>query len=156
MLSRSGTHAIRAMVALAKLGPSEYCGVPAIADATGSPRNYLGKLMLQLAREGLLESRTGLGGGFRLAHPADQIHLLDVVATIDDLQRRAECAFHTGACSDARPCIVHERWIQVRESFLSFLRETSIAELAKIQPDIHCPQVDEPAGPACCAVVKRS
>ena len=136
MLSQSGIHAIRAMVALAAQGPDEYCGVAAIARFTGSPRNYLGKLLLQLSRHGLVESRKGLGGGFRLARRADQVCLLDVMAAIEDVSRWTECALSGRPCSEATPCMVHTRWIHAREAFLAFLRETSIAELAVNHPKI--------------------
>ena len=130
MLSRSGIHAIRAMVALTAMTPDEYCGVSSIARSTGSPRNYLGKLLLQLSRRGLVESRKGLGGGFRLSRRPEQISLLDVISAIEDVGRWTECALAGRVCSDATPCMVHTRWAHARNAFLSFLRDTNIAELA--------------------------
>jgi Rrf2 family protein len=130
MLSQSGIHAIRAMVALAALPESEYRGVAEIAHSTNSPRNYLGKLLLQLSRHGLVESRKGLGGGFRLSRPAQEVTLYDVMDSIEDIGRWTECAFANRACSDANPCMVHGRWSHAREAFLAFLRDTNIAELA--------------------------
>jgi len=130
MLSRSGVHAIGAAVTLAIQPPAEYCGVSTIAHATGAPRNYLGKLLLQLSRHGLVESRKGLGGGFRLARPADQICLFDVIAAIEDVHRLSACVFSSGTCSDAKPCMLHARWSRVRDAFVTFLRETTVAELA--------------------------
>jgi Rrf2 family protein len=136
MLSQSAIHAIRAMVALATQRPDEYCGVSSIARVTGSPRNYLGKLLLQLSRRNLVESRKGLGGGFKLAKRADQICLLDVIAAIEDTTRWTECALSGRACSESDPCMVHFRWLHAREAFLAFLRETNIAELAVNHPNI--------------------
>ena len=130
MLSRSGIHAIRAMVTLATLAPNEFCGVNTIARVTGSPRNYLGKLLLQLSRHGLVESRKGLGGGFRLTRPAGEMCLLEVISAIEDTGRWTECALSGRACSDDEPCMVHTRFARAREAFLAFLRETTIAELA--------------------------
>jgi Rrf2 family transcriptional regulator, iron-sulfur cluster assembly transcription factor len=135
MLSRSGIHAIRATVALAQT-PDEYCGVAALAESTGAPRNYLGKLLHQLSRHGLVESRKGLGGGFRLSRKADQICLFDVLSSIEDVSRWTECALSSHACSEENPCMVHTRWARAREAFLSFLRETNIAELAVNHPKI--------------------
>lgn len=134
MLSRSGIHAIRAMVALADMSPDQYRDVATIAQMTGSPRNYQGKLLLMLSRRGLVESRKGLGGGFRLAKPAAGITLYDVMAAIEDIARWTECAFSDGECSEANPCMVHSRWSRAREAFLSFLRDTTIAELAANRP----------------------
>jgi Rrf2 family protein len=135
MLSQSAIHAIRAMVALAAQGPDEYRGVSSIAESTGSPRNYLGKLLLQLSRHGLVESRKGLGGGFRLAQRADQIRLVDVISAIEDTARWTECALSGRECSETSPCMVHSRWLHAREAFLAFVRNTNIAELAASHPD---------------------
>jgi Rrf2 family protein len=129
MLTRSGIHAIRAMVALASVRPGEYCGTLAIAEGIGAPRNYLGKLLLTLARRGLVESQKGLGGGFRLARDARDISLLEVVSAIDDVARWKECAFGGKDCSDASPCLVHSRWSRVRDAYMAFLSDTSLGEL---------------------------
>ena len=130
MLSRSGVHAIRAMVTLASVTPGEYCGTIVIADSTGSPRNYLGKLLLLLSRRGLVESQKGLGGGFRLSRLPDQISLLEVIEAIEDVARWKECAFGGKTCSDATPCAVHSRWSHVRDAYLTFLKDTTVGELA--------------------------
>jgi Rrf2 family protein len=153
MLSQSGIHAIRAVVALAELPESAYRGVPEIARSTGAPRNYLGKLLLQLSRCGIVESRKGLGGGFRLARPATKIRLIDVMAGIEDVGRWSACVFTGDVCSDANPCMVHARWSHAREAFLVFLRDTTVAELAT-----HHQNVEEPVDVAaqCCCVVKTS
>jgi Rrf2 family protein len=129
MLSRSCVHAIRAVVVLAGLPPDAYCGTTAIAESTGAPRNYLGKLLLQLSRRGLVESQKGLGGGFRLAMSPDRITLHDVVESIEDVTRWKECAFGGKQCTDETPCPLHDRWGAVRTAYLSLLKDTSIAEL---------------------------
>ena len=83
MLSKTGLHAVRAMVALAKLPDGSYGGAARIAQEIGAPQNYLGKLLKALAEEGLVESQKGLGGGFRLARNPQEISLLDVIEPIE-------------------------------------------------------------------------
>lgn len=129
MLSRSCVHAIRAVVVLAGLPPGAYCGTSVIADTTGAPRNYLGKLLLQLSRRGLVESQKGLGGGFRLAQSPDKISLHDVVESIEDVTRWQECAFGGKLCTDETPCPLHHQWGAVRTAYMSLLMNTSVAAL---------------------------
>lgn len=129
MLTRSGVHAIQALVTLAGLEPGSFRGTSEIAAATGAPANYLGKLLLLLSRRGLVESRKGLGGGFRLARRADQITLREVVESIENTVRWKECAFGGKSCESISPCTIHERWIHVRDAYLSFLFNTTIADL---------------------------
>ena len=80
LLSRSGIHAVRALVALAQLPEGEFKGAAALAEKTDAPPNYLGKLLQALAREGLVQSQKGLGGGFRLARDPDDITITDLPA----------------------------------------------------------------------------
>src|SRR5262245_28197047 len=91
MITKSGVHAVRAMVALAKLPEDTYAGAARIAKEIGAPQNYLGKLLQALAREGLVESQKGLGGGFRLARTPRRISLLDVVEPIEHVSRWSGC-----------------------------------------------------------------
>src|SRR5262245_45264992 len=100
MLTKTGMHAIRAMVALAKLPDGAYTGAVRVAKEIDAPQNYLGKLLKLLAREGLVESQKGLGGGFRLARDARAITLLDVVEPIEHLSRWAGCILGRPECSD--------------------------------------------------------
>jgi len=130
MISKTGIHAALALSLMSKLPNGEYAGASNIAREIGAPQNYLGKLLKLLAQEGLLESQKGFGGGFRLARPAGKITLYDVVEPVDHVSRWGGCFLGGGKCDDAAPCAVHHRWKSVRETYLDFLRETTIADLA--------------------------
>ncbi|HEY1381533.1 MAG TPA: Rrf2 family transcriptional regulator [Gemmataceae bacterium] len=129
MLTRTGVYAVRAMVALARLPEGAYAGAAKVAQEIGAPQNYLGKLLQTLARDGLVESQKGLGGGFRLARDPKSITLLDVVEPIEHVSRWAGCILGRPECSDADPCAIHTRWKAVREAYLHMLRRTTISEL---------------------------
>jgi Rrf2 family protein len=129
MLSKTGLHAVRAMVALARLPRGAYAGAAGIAQGIGAPPNYLGKLLKNLAEQGLLESQKGLGGGFRLARDAGQITLFDVVEPIEHVSRWSGCILGLPTCSDRAPCALHERWKAVRNAYLHMLQGTTLAEL---------------------------
>jgi len=117
------------MVALARLSDGTYAGAARIAREIGAPQNYLGKLLKALAREGLVESQKGLGGGFRLARAADAISLLDVVEPIEHVSRWSGCILGRPECSEVQPCAIHHRWKTVRNAYLQMLTKTTIAEL---------------------------
>jgi Rrf2 family protein len=135
MLSKTGLHAVRAIVALAKLPDGVYAGASRVAQDIGAPQNYLGKLLKALAEEGLVESQKGLGGGFRLARDARDISLLDVIEPIEHIRRWSGCILGRPECSDNDPCAIHNRWKAVRDAYLRMLQRTTIAELvAKGEP----------------------
>jgi Rrf2 family protein len=129
MLSKTGLHAVRAIVALAKLPDGAYGGAARIAQEIGAPQNYLGKLLKALAEEGLVESQKGLGGGFRLARDPQEISLLDVIEPIEHISRWSGCILGRPECSETDPCAIHNRWKAVRDAYLRMLRRTTIAEL---------------------------
>ena len=137
MITRTGLHAVRAMAALARLAEGEYAGAAGIAREIGAPPNYLSKLLQTLAREGLLRSQKGLGGGCRLARDARQISLLDVVEPIEQVSRWSRCVLGHRECSDEAPCAIHNRWKQVRTAYVRMLAQTSIADLlARGEPSL--------------------
>ncbi|MBD3402743.1 Rrf2 family transcriptional regulator [candidate division GN15 bacterium] len=130
MISKTSVNAAKALALLAGMPPHEYAGAGFIAREIGAPQNYLGKLLKTLASEGLLESQKGYGGGFRLARSPEKITLYDVVEPLDKVSRWGGCFLGGGRCSESNPCAVHDRWKTIREQYLGFLRETTMADLA--------------------------
>jgi Rrf2 family protein len=131
MLSKTARDVLKALMALAQLPPDGYEGAGSVAERIGAPRNYLAKQLKQLARLGLVISRKGLGGGFRLARPAQDITLFEVVEPLDNVSRVQNC-FFGGGCDCHAACAVHHRWARVRQSFLDFLNHTTISDLARM------------------------
>jgi len=129
MLSKTGIHAIRAMISLAELPDGVYAGAGSIADLIHAPRNYLGKLLQSFSRLGLVESQKGLGGGFRLAMDPRKITLLDIVDPIEHIGRLSGCFLGGSSCSETKPCAMHQRWGKVRDQYIQLLKETTIADL---------------------------
>ncbi len=139
MITRTGLHAVRAMAALARLPDGAYAGAAALAREISAPPNYLSKLLQRLAREGLVRSQKGLGGGFRLARDARHISLLDVVEPIEQVSSWSGCVLGHPGCSDEAPCAIHDRWKQIRTAYLRMLAKTTVADLrARGEP---CPEV---------------
>jgi len=131
MLSKTAVHTVSALAELAEQPPGMCVGAAEIARAIAAPQNYLGKLLKNLADVGLVESQKGKGGGFRLARDASEISLFDVVDPVDRVSKWSGCFLGRGQCSDEEPCSVHRQWEKVRDVYLNFLHETTIADLAR-------------------------
>ena len=131
MLSQTAEHALRAVLYLAEKGDDRLVPVDEIAQALGIPRNYLSKIVHVLARERVLASARGQGGGFRLGAPADRLRLLAVIAPFDRLDNRRRCLLGRAECSDSRACAAHARWKDVADTVASFFRETTVADLSR-------------------------
>ncbi|MEZ5063794.1 MAG: Rrf2 family transcriptional regulator [bacterium] len=130
MISRSATHALRALAVLAALPPGTSLDTGQLAARVDAPPNYLGKLLQILRRTGILASRKGLGGGFSLARPAAELTLYEIVEPLEGLDRWNGCFLGQEICSAETACPVHDDWGRIRDRYLGFLRETRLAALA--------------------------
>ena len=104
-----------------------------IAREVGLPANYLSKILNQLRKSGIVESRKGWGGGSRLLPEAAGRPLLDVVRVFEG-ERPAgipACIFGLPECGDDNPCPLHEHWTGIRDSFQHLLCTTTIGELKR-------------------------
>src|SRR5438309_4261159 len=83
-VSTRGDYASRALLSLALHseggGPTS---VRDIADRTGLPQPYLEQILLALKGAGLVRSKRGVGGGYVLARPADEITLGQIVSAVE-------------------------------------------------------------------------
>ncbi len=86
LLRRSGQQALQALLELAQ-EPDRWRSVADIASSQELPAPMLEQLLLQMRRSGLLEARRGRQGGYRLARPAAQIAVAQVLTAVGaDLQ----------------------------------------------------------------------
>ncbi|HEY6948754.1 MAG TPA: Rrf2 family transcriptional regulator [Gemmatimonadales bacterium] len=130
MLSQTAEYALRTVVFLA--GRSEEpVRIDEIAAALDIPRNYLSKVLHRLARESVLTSTRGQGGGFRLASSADRIRLLDVIEPFDHIGSQRRCVLGREVCSDQGACEAHEAWKEVGARVAAFFAGTTVADLAR-------------------------
>lgn len=129
LLSQTSKYAVRAAIHLAQHREEGPGRVAAIAEQLGIPRNYLSKILHQLARAGILDSERGPRGGFRLTAAPEALTLYQIVEPVDAgfLDRR--CLLGRPECSDRNPCPAHGRWAEVADEIESFLTETTLADL---------------------------
>ena len=133
MISPTAEYALRAMVAIAA-ADSKALVTASIAEQTQVPPGYLPKVLQTLRRSGLVDSKRGLGGGFTLARPPEQITVLDVVNAVGPIKRIERCPISNEA-HGAELCPLHTRLDEaiamVEQSFAS----TTIAELIVAHSD---------------------
>ena len=131
ILSQTAVYALKAVMYLSETTKDDPVRVDDIAEALDVPRNYLSKILHVLGRAGLLQSTRGPHGGFRLAKPAAELLLTDVIGHFDDVTETSGCLLGRERCSDSDPCAAHSRWKDVSTAVRSFLSETSIEDLSR-------------------------
>ncbi len=131
--SSTAEYALRALSRLAERGDEERAILGRdLAELTEIPANYLSKILLTLNRAGIVEATRGLGGGYRLRRPASEVFLSEVLELFDPPGGDSACFLGGGrVCSSEDPCPAHERWRLVRQTYLDFTRNTTLAEIAR-------------------------
>ena len=84
-LSTKGRYAVTAMMDIAlhqKVGPVTLAD---ISQCQGISLSYLEQLFAKLRKGGLVKGVRGPGGGYRLARPADQISVADIIQSVDEI-----------------------------------------------------------------------
>jgi len=81
--SKKADYALRAMAILASLPPDRTLQAHELADAGRIPIKFLEQILLVLKRSGLLRSKRGVGGGYRLGKESRLISVAEIVETVD-------------------------------------------------------------------------
>ncbi len=130
MISPTAEYALRAVVAVAQ-GRGEVMVTPTIARITKVPPGYLPKVLQMLRKAGLLESKRGLGGGFTLARPVDELTVLDVVNAVEPVKRIERCPLRIES-HGVNLCPLHKRLDEAAEMVERAFAATTIAELLDV------------------------
>ncbi|MEJ8755615.1 Rrf2 family transcriptional regulator [Pontibacter sp. H259] len=130
MLSKTAEYALRAIVYIA-LNDAQglKVGIKEIAKELELPAHFMGKILQDLVRKGIIASVKGPGGGFYLHRQASEISLLEVITTIDGLEAFRKCGMGMKMCSDLHPCPLHNEIKAYRDQLLKVFSSKSIQNL---------------------------
>jgi Rrf2 family protein len=133
-VSTRGDYAARALLSLALHTTEGPTSVRDIADRTGLPQPYLEQILLALKGAGLVRSKRGVGGGYVLARPPDEIDLAEVVSAVDGPIQAGDFGRpHTnGACDHEGQCVLLAIWGDVGDRMRLMLEGYTLADLAAI------------------------
>jgi Rrf2 family iron-sulfur cluster assembly transcriptional regulator len=127
--SRTADYGLRAALAIGTAPPGERVKRQSIARATNAPASVLAQALASMTRAGLLSARSGRNGGYRLARPASEVTIHDIVVAIDDEDAADQCVLRGGSCMWEDVCPFHTFLTDARKSFLDALRATTLADL---------------------------
>jgi Rrf2 family protein len=133
-LSKRGEYGLRAMIDLASWEPHNgVVQIKEIAEREHIPAKFLEQILLTLKNAGLLQSRMGIGGGYHLARPADQITLGHIVRVLDGplapLRCVSQMAYEPCGCPDEQTCGLRMVMGDVRNAIANVLDQTTLADV---------------------------
>ncbi len=74
-------------------------------------------------------ARKGAGGGFRLARPASELNLYELLEPVEQLIKDGDCILGGKGCDGTTRCALHDRWAGIRSEMLDFLKNTRLDSL---------------------------
>ena len=134
-VSKRGDYASRALLSLALHTES---GAPTsvrdIADRTGLPQPYLEQILLALKGAGLVRSKRGVGGGYLLARPPEEIRLSEIVSAVDGPIVAGDFGdpHQDGACDHEGQCVLLAIWAAVGEHMRELLESFTLSDIASM------------------------
>lgn len=136
MLSKKAEYALRALLMLSRKPPGKPVLISEIAGAEGLPKKFLELILLQLKKNGMLQSKKGKGGGYFLARDSSLISFGQVIRVIDGPLAPLPCVSQTAymrceECADESTCGIRLVMKEVRDGTARILDGTSFAEVVR-------------------------
>lgn len=116
-----------------------------LAERTGLPQPYLEQILLALKGAGLVRSKRGVGGGYILARPPEEISLAEIIRAVDGPIALGDFGQpHTnGACDHEGQCVLLAIWHTVGGEIRQRLEGWTLADITSMaRGDIAWPEVD--------------
>lgn len=137
-LSKRGEYALRTLINLGIAAEVKrpLVQVSELADSEQLPGKFLEQIMQTLKEAGLVESQRGKFGGYRLAKPARQITIGEVVRLIDGPLAPIGCVSQTAyekcTCPDEAHCGLRMLMLDVRNAIAGILDRYSLADVVEV------------------------
>jgi Rrf2 family transcriptional regulator, cysteine metabolism repressor len=133
-VSTRGEYGVRAMVALAHHYGEGSISIAAVAKESSVPYAYLEQLIVPLRKAGLVESRRGAQGGYRLTRSPELIGVGEVYRVMEGPVAPMDCVSEDPAdqtCPLIDGCETRPVWLRVRDSIVDALDSMTLADLIK-------------------------
>src|SRR5881409_1840570 len=134
-LSVRGEYAMRAMLVLALNYDESVVRIQTISDQQKIPKRFLEQILNDLKSAGLVESRRGVAGGYRLARRPQEISLASVIRHIEGALAPVSCVsqrfYEKCSCPDESRCAIRSVMKEVRDVVVKVAERVTIADLCE-------------------------
>lgn len=134
-LSVRGEYALRALLVLALNHHRPVVRIQTISEQQNIPKRFLEQILNDLKSAGIVQSRRGVAGGYRLARRPEEIPLAIVVRHIEGALAPVSCVserfYEKCSCPDETRCAIRSVMKDVREAVVKIMERVTLADLAE-------------------------
>lgn len=136
-LSVRGEYALRAMQVLARDFQEDdaVVRIQEISDKQNIPKRFLEQILNDLKSAGLVMSKRGVAGGYRLKRPPQQITLAEIIRHIEGPLAPVSCVsekyYEKCSCPDEARCAIRGVMKEVRDTLVQVMEATTLEHLAE-------------------------
>lgn len=136
-VTRYTDYSLRMLIYLAVQGERRST-IGEISDAYGISKNHLMKVAQQLAADGFVDSARGVNGGVKLARPAEDINIGEVVRLMEPDLGLVECMRADNECVITPACRLRSVLHRAKSQFIDCLDQVSLSEVV---PESKAPEL---------------
>ncbi len=131
MMSKKCKYALKALVRLARNYKQGYLSIGIIAEEENIPKKFLEQILLELKRTKLVNSKQGIGGGYYLLKPPQEISVAELHRIFDGPIALTPCAslYYYETCDDCpneELCYLRKEMIAIRDKTRTIMTETTL------------------------------
>ena len=145
-LSGRGEYALRALVVLGLNYGESVVSIQRISRLQNIPKRFLEQILNDLKTAGILESKRGVAGGYRLRRTPDKITLAEVIRHLEGPLAPVGCVserfYEKCSCPDEEKCAIRSVMKEVRDAIVGILEEVTLARLCERVKELHGAQGD--------------
>jgi Rrf2 family protein len=134
-LSLRGEYALRALLVLGLNYGQGVVRIQSISEHQNIPKRFLEQILNDLKSAGVVASRRGVAGGYRLARPPEEITLAAVVRHIEGALAPVSCVserfYQKCSCPDEARCAIRSVMKDIREAVVKIAERVTVAELCE-------------------------
>ncbi len=135
-LSVRGEYALRALLVLARDYQEDdtVVRIQEVSAKQNIPKRFLEQILNDLKSGGMVESKRGVAGGYRLRRPPERITLAEIVRHIEGPLAPVSCVsekfYEKCSCPDESRCAIRSVMKEVRDNIVKVMEQTTLADLA--------------------------
>lgn len=139
-VSTKGRYAVRVIIDMAENGETEFHPLHNLAERQKLSEKYLEAILGTLVKNKILEGARGKGGGYKLAKPAAELTVWEILNVIETSMGPVECVTESkNGCDRADICPTLPMWKDLAKIIKDYFSGITVGQLARKVPKIARP-----------------